>query len=77
VTFWRSFLFNHGFGNASGLSIVVGYMWEKYDIKDFETFGFVYIPTLATGAYNGSLLMGTLPKDYDANLLYTKLTYTF
>lgn len=29
------------------------------------------------GAYNASLLMGTLPVDYDVNRVYAKLTHLF
>lgn len=58
-------------------SITLGYMWEKFDIKDFNNTGFSYIPTTVTGAYNGALLMGTLPKDYDAHVIYVKLTFKF
>lgn len=60
-----------------GLSIALGYMWERFDISDFENRGFTYIPTTATGDYNGALLMGTLPKDYNVNILYAKLSYNF
>jgi len=59
------------------LAVAVGYMWEKFDIRDFNLEGFTNVPTTTTGAYNGALLMGTLPKDYDANVVYTKLVYTF
>ena len=62
---------------AKGLSVVLGYMWEKFDVKDFDNTGFTYIPTDASGAYNGALLMGTIPKDYDVSVIYTKLTYSF
>lgn len=60
-----------------GLSITLGYMWEKFEVEDLDNTGFTYIPTDATGAYNGTLLMGTIPKNYDVNIVYTKLTYSF
>lgn len=59
------------------LTIALGYMWEKYDIGDFNNTGVTNVPTTATGAYNAALLMGTLPKSYDANIVYAVLTYTF
>lgn len=60
-----------------GLSIALGYMWEKFTIDDFNNTGFANIPTTSTGAYNGALLMGTLWKGYSVNVIYTKLTYSF
>jgi opacity protein-like surface antigen len=59
------------------LAVAVGYMWEKFDIRDFNLSGFTNVPTTAAGAYNGALLMGTLPKDYDVNVVYAKLVYSF
>ncbi len=60
-----------------GLSITLGYMWERFDIEDYETTGFEYVPTTLADAYNGATLMGALLKDYDVNVLYAKLTYRF
>jgi hypothetical protein len=60
-----------------GLSIALGALWERYDVDDFNNRGFTNIPTTAAGTYNGALLMGTLPKSYDANVIYAKLTYAF
>src|SRR5262249_31558883 len=57
------------------LSLAFGYWYDSYNIKDFQVQGFMYIPTTAQGAYNGSILMGTLPKDYNANVFYVTLTY--
>lgn len=62
---------------SKGLSVTLGYTWEKFDIKDFTTFGFEHIPTTIPGAYQGLLLMGTLPQSYNVNMVYTKLTYNF
>lgn len=60
-----------------GLSLVLGYIWEKFDVKDFNNSGFTNIPATTTGAYNGALLMDTLWKNYDVSVIYTKLTYRF
>ncbi len=60
-----------------GLSLGIGALWEKYTIDDFNNRGFTNVPTTATGAYNGALLMGTLPKSFDTYMLYTKLSYAF
>jgi MtrB/PioB family decaheme-associated outer membrane protein len=60
-----------------GLSLVLGYIWEKFDVKDFNNEGFTNIPTTAAGAYNGTLLMDTLWKNYDVSIVYAKLKYRF
>lgn len=60
-----------------GISITLGYLWEKFKVDDFSIDGFTNIPTTSTGAYNAALLMGTLWKDYSVNVVYTKLTYRF
>lgn len=63
---------------TKGLSVALGYMWEKFDVKDFNNTGFTNIPTTSAGAYNGALLMGgAIPKNYNVNVVYTKLTYSF
>jgi len=59
------------------LALSLGYMWEKFDYKDYNTDGFGYVPTDAAGDYQGALLAGTLPRDYDAHLVYTQLTLRF
>ena len=60
-----------------GLSLAVGYLWEIFDISDFSDNGFDFVPTTATGTFNGGVLMGVLPKDYTASVIYTKLIYRF
>jgi MtrB/PioB family decaheme-associated outer membrane protein len=62
---------------SKGLSLAVGYLWEIFDISDFSDEGFTFVPTTTTGTFNGALLMGVLPKDYTASVIYTKLTYKF
>ncbi|MBI1747322.1 MAG: MtrB/PioB family decaheme-associated outer membrane protein [Acidobacteria bacterium] len=58
-------------------AITVGYMREKYDVRDFNNNGFALVPTLPTGAYNGALFMGTLWKNYGVNVAYARVTYNF
>jgi MtrB/PioB family decaheme-associated outer membrane protein len=72
-----------------GPSITIGYMLEKFEIKDFvinleksdisyfSEEELDYIPTNPLGAYNAALLMGTLTKGYDVNIVYVKLSYLF
>ncbi|MEK7399740.1 MAG: MtrB/PioB family decaheme-associated outer membrane protein, partial [Candidatus Poribacteria bacterium] len=71
-----------------GPSITVGYMLEKFDIKDFlinlEESGVDYfsedegyIPTTPVGGYNAAVLMGTLTKGYNANVVYVTIGYRF
>ena len=59
------------------MALSLGYMWEKFDYKDYNTDGFGHVPTDAAGDYQGALLAGTLPRDYDAHLVYTQLTLKF
>jgi MtrB/PioB family decaheme-associated outer membrane protein len=60
-----------------GLSVTLGYLWEKFDFDDFQNQGFTNIPTDLTDLYQGALLMGNLDKSYDANVIYLKLSYRF
>ena len=62
---------------TKNLSFVVGYMWEKFDIDDFNLNGFSNVPTTTTGTTQNIVLMGTLPKNYEVNIAYTKLAYIF
>ncbi len=62
---------------TKNLSFVVGYMWEKFDIDDFNLNGFSNVPTTTTGTTQNIVLMGTLPKNYEVNIAYTKLAYNF
>jgi len=45
-------------------------LWENFDFEDFNTAGLTYTP-------QGAVLAGTLPKDYNVNLVYTRLSYRF
>ncbi|MDX2451601.1 MtrB/PioB family decaheme-associated outer membrane protein, partial [Desulfosarcina sp.] len=57
--------------------VAVGYLWEKFVYTDFAAEGFSYVPTDTTGNYQGALLSGTLPQDYDAHVVYTKITFRY
>ncbi len=61
---------------AKNLSVSLGYTWEKFEIKDFDNTGFQLIP-LDAGEFNGAVLMGTIPKDYEVDIYYAKMKYTF
>jgi len=50
--------------------VTLGYLWENFDFEDFNTAGLTYTP-------QGAVLAGTLPKDYNVNLVYTRLSYRF
>ena len=65
----------YNFGH--GISATLGYLYESFDYDDYNTEGFVFVPTTATGAYNGAILAGTLPEDYDVHMGYIKVTYRF
>jgi MtrB/PioB family decaheme-associated outer membrane protein len=53
-----------------GFFLTLGYLYEKFDYDDFNTKGFTNTPTDA-------ILAGTLPENYTAHIVYTKLTYKF
>lgn len=48
----------------------LGYMWEKFSVDDFNNVGY-------SNALTGLLSMGSLWKDYDAHVVYTKVSYLF
>ena len=62
---------------SRNLVLSLGYLWEKFDYQDYNTDGFGYVPTDAAGDYQGALLSGTLPRDYDAQMVYTQLTLRY
>ena len=57
--------------------VALGYLWEKFDYTDFAAEGFSYVPTDTAGNYQGALLAGTLPQDYDAHVIYTRITFRY
>ncbi len=59
------------------VALIIGYMYERWSMNDFNYDGFTYIPTLTSGAYNASLFMGTLEPKYSVNIEYIKLHFRF
>ena len=60
------------------LSVSLGYLWEKYDVGDYNKEGFTYVPRTPSGDYNGALLMWTLPyDDYEVDWAYARIKYIF
>ena len=57
----------------------LGYLWEKAVYRDFNKEGFTYVPSDGSdiGFYQGALLMGILPEDYEVNQMYIKFLYYF
>jgi len=62
---------------SKNLTLSLGYRWEKFDFEDYNKNGFSYVPTDTAGNYQGALLSGTLPQDYDAQIVYTQLTLRY
>ncbi|MFO7716775.1 MtrB/PioB family decaheme-associated outer membrane protein [Desulfosarcina sp.] len=62
---------------ALNVDVTLGYLWEKFDYADFAADGFAYVPVDTAGAYQGALISGTLPQDYDAHVIYTKITFRY
>jgi MtrB/PioB family decaheme-associated outer membrane protein len=60
-----------------GFFLTLGYLYEKFDYEDYNLYGFTTVPTDGAGAFNGAILAGTLPQDYDVHIVYTQLTYKF
>jgi MtrB/PioB family decaheme-associated outer membrane protein len=61
----------------TGLSVGLGYMWERLDIEDYNNKGFTNVPTDSSGDFNGAVLMGTLPQNYNVNIAYAQVSYKF
>ena len=68
---------NYRAGNRWGCSL--GVLWEKASFIDFNKEGFTYVPAdgNALGFYQGALLMGILPEDYDITQVYLKISHFF
>ncbi len=58
-------------------ALVLAYLRESYEILDFNLDGFQLVPTTTTGQFNGGLLIGALPGDYDVDVLALKLEVDF
>jgi len=55
------------------LAISLAYVRERYEILDFNDEGFELVPTAPDGSFNGGLFMGTLPLDFDLDVVVLKL----
>jgi len=55
----------------------LGYVYENFDYDDYNEDGFTNVPTDAGGTSNGAYLMGTLPQDYEVNIVYLRVSYRF
>ena len=62
---------------TKNFTLSLGYLWEKFDYDDFSKDGLSFVPTNAAGDYQGALLAGTLPEDYDVHIVYTQLTFRY
>ncbi len=62
---------------SEGTSLVLSYVREKYDILDFNNTGFQFVPVTRAGEFNGALLMGTLPVDFNLEVLALKIEHAF
>jgi len=58
-------------------SLVLSYLRESYEILDFNSSGFQLVPVTGAGEFNGGLLMGTLPGDFDLEVLALKLKLAY
>lgn len=58
-------------------ALTFAYMRERYEILDFNNEGFELVPVTPEGEFNGGLFMGTLPIDFDLDVLYLTLEVRF
>jgi MtrB/PioB family decaheme-associated outer membrane protein len=58
-------------------TLTLGHVWEKFDYDDYNRDGFTNVPLDSGGASNEAYLMGTLPEDYEVNIVYLRVTYRF
>jgi MtrB/PioB family decaheme-associated outer membrane protein len=60
------------------MDLTLGYLWEYFHASDFAKTGFANVVADTSGAYNGGLLMGTLPvTNYNVNLAFARFDYRF
>jgi len=64
---------------AKNWSCSLGMLWEKAAYSDYNIEGFTYVPSDDSdpGYYQGALLMGILPRDYDVTQFYFKTSFFF
>ena len=58
-------------------TVSVGYMKEKYDLVDFATEGFRFVPTTPAGEFNGALFQNSFPFDFDLEAVYVQIELSF
>ena len=63
---------------SNNLTLSLGYLWEKFDYDDdLSKEGFDFVPTDASGNYQGALLSGAFPEDYDVHIIYSQITFRY
>ena len=63
---------------SKNLIFSLGYLWEKFDYDDdLSKEGFSFVPTDAADNYQGALLSGALPEDYDVHIIYSQITFRY
>lgn len=63
---------------SRNLTLSLGYLWEKFDYDDdLSAAGFSFVPTDSGGNYQGALLSGALPEDYDVHILYSQIIFRY
>lgn len=60
-----------------GLSITLGYMWERLKVEDFNLRGFTHVPVTPAGVYQAALLMAPPASGYNVHVIYSRLAYSF
>ncbi len=58
------------------LDLTAGIIWERFKLTDFDN-NAPNVPTTKPGVYNGAILMGTLPANYNAKIVYAGVGLKF
>lgn len=74
---WYSFNPELEYSINDRLTLAAAYLRESYEILDFAATGFSFVPVTPAGEFNGGLLMGTLPKDFEIDVVSLRLEVSF
>ena len=61
----------------SAVLLSLGYLRERLSVDNFTAHGFTYVPTTATGAYDATLLAGTVWRGCGTSVVSATVTLTF
>ncbi len=59
------------------LTVVFGYLWEKFDHEDYRNQGYSAVSTNPAGGYNGYLGLNVDPQDYESHAGFISVLWDF